>query len=97
MAKIQKLESLEKLKQRKQDTRRKILIGAYFLDKANQADYVDKLYQEIESYIARPMDKELFKMPELIDNQVCLRRPWPSWSPLIFLPLRGSKSTLPND
>jgi Sec7-like guanine-nucleotide exchange factor len=64
-SKIQKLESLEKLKKRKQDTRRKILIGAYFLDKAHQAGSLDKLYQELESYITRPIDKELFKMPEL--------------------------------
>jgi Sec7-like guanine-nucleotide exchange factor len=64
-ARIQKLESLEKLQQRKQDTRRKILIGAYFLDKANQSGSLDKLYQELESYITRPMDKDLFKMPEL--------------------------------
>ncbi|HAU2041529.1 TPA: mobilization protein, partial [Legionella pneumophila] len=35
-AQIQKLESLEKSRERKRDTRRKILVGSYFIDKANQ-------------------------------------------------------------
>ena len=34
-ARIQKLEALQKSRERKRDTRRKILIGAYFMDTEN--------------------------------------------------------------
>lgn len=45
-AQIQKLESLEKVRERKHDTRRKILIGAYFIDKAHEEGGLSSLYQK---------------------------------------------------
>lgn len=42
-AKIQKMEILTKAQHRKQDTRRKILIGAYFLEQAKQDSTIENL------------------------------------------------------
>jgi hypothetical protein len=61
-ARIQKLESLEKVRERKQDTRRKILIGSYFLDKAKQEGALFDLYQQMDKYIKRNVDRELFQL-----------------------------------
>ncbi|MBA4697779.1 MAG: mobilization protein [Legionella sp.] len=61
-ARIQQLEAREKVKQRKQDTRRKILIGAYILDKAEKEGTLTALYQEMGNYIQREADKPLFEM-----------------------------------
>lgn len=68
-AKILKLESLEKSKERKRDTRRKILIGSYFLDKAHQENKLSALYHEVEHYLSRDSDRELFQVtPEIEKN-----------------------------
>jgi predicted Zn-dependent peptidase len=64
-AQIQKLESLEKVRERKRDTRRKILIGSYFLDKANQEGRVFDLYQQMDRYIKRNVDRELFHLESI--------------------------------
>lgn len=64
-AKIQKLESLEKSRERKQDTRRKILIGSYFIHQAKQEGRLDELYQQLHQYIKRDNDKELFPLTPL--------------------------------
>ena len=60
-ARIQKLEAMDKVKKRKEDTRRKILIGSYFIDKAMQDGTMDELYQGMQQYIKRDNDKVLFK------------------------------------
>ncbi|HVT62766.1 MAG TPA: mobilization protein, partial [Legionellaceae bacterium] len=66
-AQIQKLEASEKSRERKRDTRRKILIGSYFLDKAKEEGGITSLYQAMESYLKRETDKQLFQ-PELLKN-----------------------------
>lgn len=65
-AQIQKLESLEKSRERKRDARRKILIGAYFLDKANQEGSLSLLYQRLDSYLKRDADRELFQLTTVV-------------------------------
>lgn len=67
-AQIQKLESLEKSRERKRDARRKILIGSYFLDKANQEGSLSLLYQQLDAYLKRDADRELFQLTPLIDR-----------------------------
>jgi hypothetical protein len=64
-ARIQKLESLEKSRERKRDTRRKILIGAYFIDKANEEGELDALFQQMDGYLKRNSDRELFCLETL--------------------------------
>lgn len=56
------MESLEKSRERKRDTRRKILIGSFFIDKANQDGSLDSLYQQMDVYLKRNADRELFQL-----------------------------------
>lgn len=65
-AKIQKLEAAEKAREKKKDTRRKILIGAYYLDKARKEGSVDVLNQEMANYLKRQSDRALF---DLVDEE----------------------------
>ncbi len=67
-ARIQKLESLQKSRERKRDTRRKILIGAYFMDKATDEGSLDALFQKMDKYLKRKSDRELFDL-EAIDEE----------------------------
>lgn len=60
-AQIQKLEASEKSRERKQDTRRKILVGSYFIDKAKEEDGIESLYQLMGNYLKRESDKQLFQ------------------------------------
>ncbi|PJD93126.1 MAG: mobilization protein [Legionella sp.] len=60
-AQIQKLEASEKSRERKQDTRRKILVGSYFLDKAKEDGGIESLYQLMGDYLKRESDKQLFQ------------------------------------
>lgn len=64
-ARIQKLESLQKSRERKRDTRRKILIGAYFIDKATEEDSLDTLFKQLDGYLKRNSDRELFHLEPL--------------------------------
>jgi hypothetical protein len=68
-AQIQKLESLEKSRDRKRDTRRKILLGSYFLDKAREEGTLDSLFQQMENYLKRNTDRELFQLTPLVEDQ----------------------------
>ncbi|HHW4982782.1 TPA: mobilization protein [Legionella anisa] len=71
-AQIQKLESLEKARERKRDARRKILIGSYFIDKANQEGTLFDLYQQMNHYIKRNADRELFHLEPIQEEQSVL-------------------------
>lgn len=59
-AQIQSIEAAEKARERKRDTRRKILIGAYTLEQAKKAGSEDTLYQTMAAYLTRETDKALF-------------------------------------
>lgn len=68
-ARIQKLEASEKAKSRKQETRRKILVGAYYLQKAREEGSVDVLNQCMDDYLKRDIDKALFELaPEKVEE-----------------------------
>lgn len=62
-AKIKKLEAAEKHAEKKRDTRRKILIGAYYWDKAKEDNTVSDLVNRLDSYLTRDSDRELFDLP----------------------------------
>jgi len=63
-AQIQALEARERLRERKRDTRRKILIGAYYLDKAKNDDKAwHLLVAEMDNYLSRDVDRKLFDLP----------------------------------
>ena len=68
-ARIHKLESLQKARERKRDTRRKILIGAYFIDKAAEEGSLDSLFQQLDGYLKRNSDRELFDLEAIAEEK----------------------------
>ncbi len=59
-ARIQDAEARVKTSERKQDTRRKILVGSYYIDEANKAGKFDDLKKLMEGYLTRDSDRKLF-------------------------------------
>lgn len=48
--------------ERKEDIRRKILIGSYYLEKATLDNQLDKLNKLMDNYLTRDSDRKLFKL-----------------------------------
>ena len=63
-AQIQLLEAAQKTRERKKDTRRKILIGAYILDKTTKNGTFNQIVTELDTYLTRSADRALFDLPE---------------------------------
>ncbi len=61
-AKIQALEAAETSRERKRETRRKILVGAYYLDKARSENKFDDVIKLMDSYLNRDSDRVLFEL-----------------------------------
>ena len=62
-AKIQALEAAESSRERKRETRRKILVGAYYLDKMRSDNQFDALVSLMDDYLSRDTDRILFNLP----------------------------------
>lgn len=65
-AQIQNLEAAEKSRERKKETRRKILVGAYYLDKARSDNSFSELIKLMDSYLNRESDREVFNLKPLL-------------------------------
>ena len=50
-------------KERKDDTRRKILAGAYILQQCERDNTLAAFIQELNKFLSRDADKALFKLP----------------------------------
>ena len=62
---IIRLRNLESAKQRKLDTRRKILAGAWVLHRADQDQEIHKgLLQGLDEFLIHNRDRELFGLPQ---------------------------------
>ena len=61
-ARIQKVEASQKVKEKKQDTRRKILVGAYYLNKAKKENRMSEIKQAMEEFLTRKSDRLLFEL-----------------------------------
>ena len=61
-ARIQILQNKLKNKQRKFDTRRKILIGAYFLNKFIKENKLNELKSIMNEFLTRDHDRQLFDL-----------------------------------
>lgn len=59
-ARIQNMKAKEAMQQRKDETRRKILVGSYILDKHQKADSIEKLFSELDKFLFKPYDRALF-------------------------------------
>lgn len=65
-AKILAAEARSRVSERKQDTRRKILIGAYYLEQAQRDSHQwAELQQIMTRYLTRDSDRRLFELPPL--------------------------------
>jgi hypothetical protein len=67
-ARIQKAESRQKTNARKQDARRKILIGAYYMDRAQKEGTYHELVKRIDPFLTRNSDRKLFGLPEIAET-----------------------------
>lgn len=63
-ARIQATEARLKTTNRKQDTRRKILVGSYYLDKAVKENTMEDLKIKMCRYLTRDSDRKLFGFSE---------------------------------
>lgn len=59
-ARVEQLEARERAKERKQDLRRKILVGAFVLKEAEMEGKTAELYQEMDGFLSRNSDRVLF-------------------------------------
>ena len=64
-ARIQQAESKLKVKERKEDTRRKILIGALMIEKLKKEEKFDSMIKELDGFLTRNSDRKLFSMDYL--------------------------------
>ena len=67
-AKIEMMTAREKTIAKKQDVRRKILLGAFALEQAKKDDKVAELYQKMDKFLTRNSDRVLFDLPMLAVN-----------------------------
>jgi hypothetical protein len=65
---IQQKEARLKSSERKIDTRKKILIGSYFLDEAIKNGKLDDIKNKLDSFLTRNSDRRLFDLPELVEE-----------------------------
>jgi hypothetical protein len=69
-ARIQKAEAMKKVKDRKEDTRRKILVGSYYLDMAQKEGKWEQLVSRMDKYLTRNSDRKLFGLSESTVNEL---------------------------
>jgi hypothetical protein len=71
-AQKQAIEAREKTKQkeqeRKNDTRRKILLGSYLIKKMQNETNKDKILAELNEYLTENRDRQLFDLPNIEEN-----------------------------
>ena len=77
-ARIQAVEAREKTIERKHDTRRKVLVGAYGLEKAASTENgMTDLIKRLDGYLTRDADRALFSLPPLSDKKEKSKKPEP--------------------
>ena len=59
-SRIQAVEARLKTSERKKDIRRKILVGAYYLDKAIKENSMDEIKNAMDKFLTRNNDRLLF-------------------------------------
>ena len=64
-ARIQAVEARHKTAERKKDTRRKILVGAYYLEQAEKNNTFDNIQTAMDSFLVRNSDRKLFNLSQI--------------------------------
>lgn len=59
---IQLIENREKAKERKLDTRKKILVGSYFIEKYMRDKKENELIKIMDQYLTRQSDRKVFDL-----------------------------------
>ncbi len=67
-ARIQQKEARLKASERKTDTRKKILVGSYYLDHAIKENKFDEIIKIMDKYLKRNSDRALFDLELLPEN-----------------------------
>lgn len=62
-AQLEMAQARENKQRRKNETRKKILVGAYFLDQYEKQKKMELLIQRLDKYLIRNMDRRLFDLP----------------------------------
>ena len=69
-AEIQRVRAREQQQARKDDTRRKILVGSMLLQLVEDGEWPeDKLRARLDTYLVRADDRALFELPKLDDAE----------------------------
>jgi hypothetical protein len=55
----------QKEQQRKDDTRRKILLGSYLIKKMQNEANKEKIFAELNDYLTENRDRQLFELPDI--------------------------------
>ena len=64
---LKNLNAQKKDKERKDETRRKILVGAWLFDQIELGHYpLDRLHDGLDAYLTKRRDRTLFDLPERI-------------------------------
>ncbi len=64
-ARIQAIEARNKVAERKKDTRRKILVGSYYLEEAIKQGSLEEIRNQMDKFLTRNSDRSLFDLPLL--------------------------------
>ncbi len=65
-AQIQKLRAREATQKRKEDTRRKILLGALVMEMIEKGELErDKIWKRLDGFLTREIERNLFELPVL--------------------------------
>lgn len=67
-ARIQATEARQKVSERKKDTRRKILLGSYYLDQARKTNQWENVKELMKDYLTRNTDRSLFDLPNITES-----------------------------
>lgn len=66
---IRLVQNRESRQKRKYDTRRKILVGSYYLDKAKKNNSYADLVKTLDSFLTRDSDRKLFDLPPIKNTE----------------------------
>ena len=66
-SRIQAAEARDKTTERKRDARRKILVGAYYLEQATKDNSMGQINTLMDGFLTRNSDRKLFDLPELAE------------------------------
>lgn len=68
-SRIRLVQNRELRQKRKDDTRRKILVGSYFLDKTKKDGSFEELSAKLDKFLVRDSDRKLFDLPYLNETE----------------------------